>query len=105
MEPPSTWVCTSVGGVIYTDRKTCRAPSNSQGWMLFKESGSDSQFCGWYLVVSLAEEVVSEALGDGGAHPEDLGHVLPSDQHVPVVQLHVHVRVFVQQVVGAASRS
>lgn len=73
--------------------------------MLFQESASDSCFSGQYLVVSLAEEVVSEALGDGGADPEDLGHVLPSDQHVPVVQLHVHVRLFVQQVVGAASRS
>lgn len=49
-----------------------------------------------YLVVTLAEEVVSEALSDGGADPEDLGHVLPSDQHVAVVQLHVHVRLFVQ---------
>lgn len=73
--------------------------------MLFDESGSDSCFCGQYLVVSLAEEVVSEALGDGGTDPEDRGHVLPSDQHVPVVQLHVHVRLFVQQVVGTASRS
>lgn len=49
-----------------------------------------------YFVVTLAEEVVSEALSDGGADPEDLGHVLPSDQHVAVVQLHIHVRLFVQ---------
>lgn len=65
-----------------------------------------SASCFWakHLVVSPAEEVVSEALGDGGADPEDLGHVLASDQHVPVVELHVHVRLLVQQVVGAAGR-
>lgn len=55
-----------------------------------------------HLVVSAAEEVVPEALRDGGAGPQDLGHVLSSDQHVAVVQLDVHVRLFVQQVVGAA---
>lgn len=49
-----------------------------------------------YLVVTLAEEVVSEALSDGGADPEDLGHILPSDQHVAIIQLHVHIRLFVQ---------
>lgn len=58
-----------------------------------------------HLVVSAVEEVVPEALHDGGADPEDLGDVLPSDQHVSVVQLDVHVRLFVQQVVGPASRS
>lgn len=58
-----------------------------------------------HLVVSAVEEVVPEALHDGGADPEDLGDVLPSDQHVSVVQLDVHVRLFVQQVVGAACRS
>lgn len=54
-----------------------------------------------HLVVSAAEEVVPETLCDGGSDPEDLGDVLSSDQHVSVVQLHVHVRLFVQQVVGA----
>lgn len=49
-----------------------------------------------YLVVTLAEEVVSEALSDGGADPEDLGNILPSDQHVAIIQLHVHIRLFVQ---------
>lgn len=58
-----------------------------------------------HLVVSAVEEVVPEALHDGGADPEDLGDVLPSDQHVSVVQLDVHVRLFVQQVVGPACRS
>lgn len=58
-----------------------------------------------YLVVTVAEEMVSEALCDSGADPEDFGHILPSDQHVPVVQLHVHVRLFVQQVVGTSSWS
>lgn len=58
-----------------------------------------------HLVVAAAEEVVSEALRDRGSHSEDLGDVFPSDQHVPVVQLHVHVRLLVQQVVGAARRS
>lgn len=55
-----------------------------------------------HLVVSLAEEVVPETLCDGGSDPEDLGDVLSSDQHVTVVQLNVHVRLLVQQVVGAA---
>lgn len=57
-----------------------------------------------HLVVSAAEEVVPEALRDGGSDPEDLGDVLPSDQHVSVVQLDVHVRLLVQQVVGPACR-
>lgn len=48
--------------------------------------------------------MVPEALRDGGAGPQNLGHVLSSDQHVAIVQLHVHVRLFVQQVVGAAGR-
>ncbi|KAF3848742.1 hypothetical protein F7725_015239, partial [Dissostichus mawsoni] len=39
------------------------------------------------------------------AHAEHLGHVLPSDQHVSVVQLHIHVRLLVQEVVGPASRA
>lgn len=55
-----------------------------------------------HLVVSAAEQVVPEALRDAGAGPQDLGDVLSSDQHVAVVQLDVHVRLFVQQVVGAA---
>lgn len=58
-----------------------------------------------HLVVSAVEEMVPEALGDGGADPQDLGDVLSADHHVPVVQLDVHVRLLVQQVVGAARRS
>lgn len=46
--------------------------------------------------------MIPETLGDGGADPQDLGDVLSSDHHVPVVQLHVHVRLLVQQVVGSA---
>lgn len=57
-----------------------------------------------HLVVSAAEKVVPEALRDGGSGPQDLGHVLSSDQHVAIVQLDVHVRLFVQKVVGAARR-
>lgn len=53
-----------------------------------------------YLAVSSAEEVVPEALRDGRADPENLGDALPPDHHVSVVQLDVHVRLFVQQVVG-----
>lgn len=49
--------------------------------------------------------MLPEALRDGGSDPEDLGDVLSSDQHVSVVQLDVHVRLLVQQVVGAACRS
>lgn len=55
-----------------------------------------------HLVVPVAEQVVPEALRDGGAHPQDLGDVLAADHHVPVVQLHVYVGLLVQQVVGAA---
>lgn len=58
-----------------------------------------------HLVVSAAEEVVPEALCDSGSDSEDLGDVLSSDQHVPVVQLDIHVRLFVQQVVSPACRS
>lgn len=58
-----------------------------------------------HLVVSAAEEVVPEALRDRGPDSEDLGDVLSSDQHVSVVQLDVHVRLFVQQVVGPTCRS
>lgn len=58
-----------------------------------------------HLVVSAAEEVVPEALRHSGSHSQDLGDVLPSDQHVSVVQLDVHVRLFIQQVVSAACRS
>lgn len=49
--------------------------------------------------------MVPEALCDGGSDPEDLGDVLSSDQHVSVVQLNVHIRLFVQQVVCAAGWS
>lgn len=58
-----------------------------------------------HLIVSAAEEVVPEALSDGGSDPEDLGDVLSSDQHVSVVQLDVHIRLFIQQVVSPARRS
>lgn len=56
-------------------------------------------------MVPAAEEMVPEALRDGGADPQDLGDVLSADHHVPVVQLDVHVRLLVQKVVGAARRS
>lgn len=59
---------------------------------------------GPHLVIAAVEEVVPEALRDGGTGPQDLGHVLSSDQHVAVVQLDVYVRLFVQQVVGATCR-
>lgn len=55
-----------------------------------------------HLVVSLAEEVVPEALRDGGSDSEDLGDILSSDQHVTVVQLDVNIRLLIQQVVGTA---
>ncbi|TNN78893.1 hypothetical protein EYF80_010819 [Liparis tanakae] len=58
-----------------------------------------------HLVVSEVEEVIPEALRDGGPDTEDLGDVLSSDHHVSVVKLDVHVRLLVQQVVGAACRS
>lgn len=54
-----------------------------------------------HLVVSILEEMISEALRHSGSHSEDLGYVLSSDQHVSVVQLDVNVGLFVQQIVGA----
>ena len=56
------------------------------------------------LAVALAEEVVPEALHDGGPHTQDLGDALAPQHHVPVVELHVHVRLLVHQVVGPARR-
>ena len=56
------------------------------------------------LAVALAEKVVPEALHHGGAHAEDLGDTLPPQHHVTVVELHVHVGLLVQQVVGPARR-
>ena len=49
----------------------------------------------------MAEVVVPEALCDNGANPQDLGHALTTDHHVPVVELHVHVRLLVQQIISA----
>ncbi len=57
------------------------------------------------LVVAPAEEMIPETLRDGGPDFQDLGDVFPTDHHVPVVELHVHVRLLVQQVIGAAGRS
>jgi len=48
-----------------------------------------------HLVVSEVEEVIPEALRDGGPDTEDLGDVLSSDHHVSVVKLDVHVRLLV----------
>lgn len=57
------------------------------------------------LAVTPAEEMIPETLRDRGSDFQDLGDVLPADHHVPVVQLHVHVRLLVQQVISAARRS
>lgn len=58
-----------------------------------------------HLIVATAEEVLSEAVRDRGAHPQDFGHVFSTDHHVPIVELNVHVGLLVQQIVGAAGRS
>lgn len=55
-------------------------------------------------MVSAVEEVIPEALCDSGADPEYLGHVLPTDHHVSVVELNVHIRLLIQQVVSSSSR-
>ncbi len=57
------------------------------------------------LAVSPAEKMIPETLRDSGSDFQDLGDVFPADHHVPVVQLHVHVRLLIQQVIGAARRS
>lgn len=56
-----------------------------------------------YLIVSTVEEVIPETLCDSGADPEYLGHVLPTDHHVSVVELNVNIRLHVQQVVSSSS--
>lgn len=48
--------------------------------------------------------MIPEGLYDHGAHLEDFGHVLAPDHHVPVVKLHVHLGILVEQVVGAPGR-
>lgn len=45
--------------------------------------------------------MLPEAVGDGGSDFEDFGDVFPTDHHVSVVELHVDVRLFVQQVISA----
>lgn len=44
-----------------------------------------------YLIVATVEEVLSEAVRDCGAHSQDFGHVFPTDHHVPIVQLNIHI--------------
>lgn len=46
--------------------------------------------------------MIPEGLHDHGAHLEDLGHVLPSNHHVPVVKLHVHLRVLIEHIVSSS---
>lgn len=46
--------------------------------------------------------MIPEGLHDRGAHFEDFGHVLTSNHHVPVVELHVHLGVFVEQIVSSS---
>ena len=53
-------------------------------------------------MVPPVEEVVSEAPGGHGARLQDLGHVLPPDHHVSVVELDVNVGLLVDQVVSAS---
>lgn len=70
------------------------------GWTNPRTHGSGND-----LVVAPAEEMIPETLRDSGPDFQDLGDVFPTDHHVPVVELHVHVRLLVQQVIGAAGRS
>lgn len=58
-----------------------------------------------HLIVATAEEVLSEAVRDCGAHSHDFGHVFSTDHHVPIVELNVHIGLLIQQIVSAASRS
>lgn len=58
-----------------------------------------------HLVVTAAEEVLSEAVCDCGARSQDFGHAFAADHHVPVVELNIHIRFLIQQIVGAAGRS
>lgn len=60
--------------------------------MLYKHS---------YLIISPAEEMLPKAVGDGGSDFEDFGDAFSADHHVSVVELHVHIGFFVQQIISA----
>lgn len=57
-----------------------------------------------YFIVPPIKEVISEAPGDHGTCFQDLGHVFSPDHHVSVVELDVHVRLLVNQVISSSSR-
>lgn len=48
--------------------------------------------------------MVPETPGDHGARFQDFGHVLSPDHHVPVVELDIHIRLLVDQVISSSSR-
>lgn len=51
------------------------------------------------LKVSAREEVLAEGVEDGRADLHDLGGLVAAEDHVPVVQQHLRVRVHVELVV------
>lgn len=57
---------------------------------------------GTYFTVPPVEEVVPEAPGDHGPCFQDFGHVLSTDHHVPVVELDIHIRLLVDQVISSS---
>lgn len=104
MAPPSTCVCTNVGGVICANKqergRQAFCEHRAQGHT--REGRRLQGRPRTYFVVPPVEEVVSEAPGDDGARLQDFGHVLPADHHVSVVELDVHVGLLVDQVVSTS---
>lgn len=57
-----------------------------------------------YLVIAVSKEVIPEGLHYHGAHLEDLGHILASNHHMPVVELHINLRILVEEIVSPSCR-
>lgn len=72
--------------------------------MIRPKSAEGGESSWTYFVVASVEEVIPEALNDGRADLEDSGQDLSANHHVAVVQLHVHIRLFVDHVIDATSR-
>lgn len=54
-----------------------------------------------YLIITPAEEMLSETMGDGGSDFKDFWDVFATDHHVSVVELHINIRLFIQEIISA----
>lgn len=53
-----------------------------------------------YFIISIGKEMIPEGLYHHGAHLEDFGHILASNHHVPVVKLHINLRILIEEIVS-----